>query len=437
MKHAWLIILLSMVHLTAGAQGESGGSNAVLLDRVVAIVNDEVITQVELDEEMDFAVRQLSQQGTPLPPRTTLQRQILERMILTRILQQDASQTGIRVSDQQLNMALDQMAAENKMTRDQFRAAMEAQGVDYSRFRERIRGEIQVTRLREREVENRVNISEAEIDTYLRNEENKAEPAKNEEYSVAHILILVPEGANADEISDKRKVADDAISQLKEGVDFAQVAATVSDAPDGLQGGELGWRTPSRLPELFLEAVSGMRVGEVSDVLRSANGFHIVKLVDKRGNETQIIVQQTHAQHILIRLNEIVSESDALQRLTELKQRMDLGGEGFSDLARQHSDDASAAKGGDLGWLNPGDTVPEFERAMDALQPGEVSDPVRSPFGFHLIKVVERRDEDLSEERQRVMARQAIRLRKADLAYQDWIRQQRDRAYVEYRLDES
>jgi peptidyl-prolyl cis-trans isomerase SurA len=436
MKRIWLTILLATVQMTVSAQDESSGSSAVLLDRVVAIVNDEVITQVELDEEMELAERQLNQQKTPLPPRSTLQRQLLERMILSRILQQEARQTGVRVSDQQLNMALDRMAVENKMERDQFQAAMEAEGVDYARFRERIRGEIEIARLREREVENRVNISEAEIDSYLRNAENRM-PDKDEEYSVAHILVLVPEGANAEEIRAKREVAENALRQLSEGMDFAQVAASVSDAPDALEGGTLGWRPPSRLPELFLEAVSGMRIGEVSDVLRSANGFHVVKLVDKRGSETKIIVQQTHARHILIRLNEIVSESDALQRLVELKQRMELGGEDFSDLARQHSDDASAAKGGDLGWLSPGDTVPDFERAMNALQPGEVSDPVRSPFGLHLIKVVERRDEDLSQERQRVMAREAIRMRKADSAYQDWIRQQRDRAYVEYRLDES
>jgi peptidyl-prolyl cis-trans isomerase SurA len=436
MKRIWLTILLATVQMTVSAQDESSGSSTVLLDRVVAIVNDEVITQVELDEEMELAERQLNQQKTPLPPRSTLQRQLLERMILSRILQQEARQTGVRVSDQQLNMALDRMAAENKMERDQFQAAMEAEGVDYARFRERIRGEIEIARLREREVENRVNISEAEIDSYLRNAENRM-PDKDEEYSVAHILVLVPEGANAEEIRAKREVAENALRQLSEGMDFAQVAASVSDAPDALEGGTLGWRPPSRLPELFLEAVSGMRIGEVSDVLRSANGFHVVKLVDKRGSETKIIVEQTHARHILIRLNEIVSESDALQRLVELKQRMELGGEDFSDLARQHSDDASAAKGGDLGWLSPGDTVPDFERAMNALQPGEVSDPVRSPFGLHLIKVVERRDEDLSQERQRVMAREAIRMRKADSAYQDWIRQQRDRAYVEYRLDES
>ncbi len=436
MKQFWAIIFLATLSLTASAQEQSGDASGVVLDRVVAIVNDEVITQVELDEEVDFAVRQLRQQGTPLPEQSTLRRQVLERMIMTRILQQDASRTGIRISDRQLNAALERMAAENKMTLDQFQATVEAQGADFSGFRERIRGEIQVARLREREVENKVNISEAEIDSYLRNEENRSGAEKNEEYLVSHILVLVPEGANADEIRAKRSVAENAVRQLREGADFAQVAAAVSDAPDALQGGTLGWRSASRLPELFLDAVSDMRIGDLSDILRSANGFHIVKLADKRGNQTEIIVQQTHAQHILIRLNEIVSESDALQRLTELKQRIELGGDDFSELARQHSDDASAAKGGDLGWLSPGDTVPDFERAMDALQPGQVSDPVRSPFGFHLIKVVERRDEDLSEERQRVMARQAIRLRKADAAYQDWIRQQRDKAYVEYRLEE-
>ena len=195
--------------------------------------------------------------------------------------------------------------------------------------------------------------------------------------------------------------------------------------------------TAEQLPELFVDAVSGMRVGDVSEALRSANGFHIVKLLDIRGNNAKLIVQQTHAQHILIRLNEVVSEEDAIQRLSELKDRIVMGNADFGDLARQHSDDGSAAKGGDLGWLSPGETVPEFERAMNALQPDQVSDPVQTPFGFHLIKVLERRDEDLSEERQRVLARQTIRLRKADLAGQEWVRQQRDKAYVDDRLEES
>lgn len=438
MKRIGLFAILMVAAMGAVAQvDDDSGASDLLLDRVVALVNDAVITQLELDAEVRFAVVQLRRQGTPLPQQSTLERQVLERMIITRILELEASQTGIRVSDSQLNQALERMAAENSMTRDQFQEAMQADGLDFIRFREKIRGEIQIARLKEREVDNRINISQAEIDSYLRNEEAKGVEEKSDEYLVAHILLLVPEGANAEEIRLKRDVAADAISRLEGGADFRQVAAGVSDAADALEGGMLGWRTAARLPELFLDAVSSMRIGEVSDVLRSANGFHIVKLVDKRGNDTPIIVQQTHAQHILIRLNEIVSEGDALQRLSGLKQRLELGGEDFAELARQHSDDASAAKGGDLGWLSPGETVPEFERAMDALQPGQVSGPVRSPFGFHLIKVLERRDEDLSEERQRVMARQAIRLRKSDAAYQDWVRQQRDKAYVEYRLEES
>lgn len=437
MKYFWSLLFLVTLSLVVSAQEQIGDGRTVLLDRVVAIVNNQVITQIELDEEVQFAVRELGRRGTPLPQEAMLRRQVLERMIMSRILQQDATRTGIRITDRQLNAALEGLAAENKMTREEFQAAIEAQGTDFAHFRERIRGEIQIARLRERDVDNKVNISEAEIDSYLRNEENQVGDEKNEEYLVAHILVLVPEGGNADEIRARRDVVESAVGQLKEGADFAQVAAAVSDAPDALEGGSLGWRSPSRLPELFLEAVSEMRIGEVSDVLRSANGFHIVKLVDKRGMAAEIIVQQTHAQHILIRLNELVSEGDALQRLAELRKRITLGAEDFGELARQHSDDASAARGGDLGWLSPGDTVPDFERAMDILEAGEVSEPVRSPFGFHLIKVVERRDEDLSEERHRVIARQAIRLRKADAAYQDWIRQQRDRAYVEYRLGES
>lgn len=438
MKRIWLFAVLTMVVAGASAQadGDDAGSKDILLDRVVALVNDSVITRLELDAEVQFAVVQLGRQGTPLPEQSTLERQVLERMITSRILEQEARATGIRVSDGQLNQALERMAAENNMTRDQFRDAMESEGISYTRFRERIRGEIEIARLKEREVDNKVSISEAEIDSYIRNEAARGLKDRDEEYSVAHILVLIPEGASADEIRVKREVADKAIASLKSGADFRQLAASVSDAADALEGGMLGWRTASRLPELFLDAVSDMRIGALSDVLRSANGFHIVKLVDKRGSDTPIIVQQTHAQHILIRLNEIVSEDDALQRLKDLKRRLELGDEDFSELARLHSDDATAAKGGDLGWVSPGETVPEFERAMDALQPGQVSDPVRSPFGFHLIKVLERRDEDLSEERQRVMARQAIRLRKSDLAYQDWVRQQRDKAYVEYRLEE-
>jgi peptidyl-prolyl cis-trans isomerase SurA len=435
MKSILLAVILVLANHAVFAQEDGASRNTLLLDRVVAVVNDEVVTQLELAKEVDFAVRQLTLQGTPLPERDALERQVLERMITSRILVQNARRTGIRVPDGQLNKAIDRMAAENKMSGEQFREAMEEQGIDISRFRERIRVEIMIARLKEREVDNKVTITEAEIDSYLRSQVKSG--SKDDEYKVAHILVLVPEGASPDEIRTSRDAAEDALRQLKEGADFGQVAASVSDAGDALEGGMLGWRTAAQLPELFVDAVSGLRVGAVSDALRSANGFHIVKLYDKRGNTATLIVQQTHAQHILIRLNEVVSEQDSIQRLADLKARMEMGDADFGDLARQHSDDGSAAKGGDLGWLSPGETVPEFERAMNALQPGEVSDPVRTPFGLHLIKVLERRDEDLSEERQRVMARQTIRLRKADSASQEWVRQQRDKAYVDDRLEES
>ncbi len=435
MKHVIFAAVLFLVSVATYGQEDSTSRKALVLDRVVAVVNSEVLTQVELDNEVKMAVRQLLGHGTPLPDRAALERQVLERMITSRILVQTARRTGIRVSDGQLNQAIERMAAENNMSREQFHDAMQSEGINITRFRERIRVQIMIARLKEREVDNKVTITDAEIDSYLRNQE--ASESKDDEYNVAHILILVPEGASPEEIRSNREIADDAIRQLKDGVDFRQVAATVSDADDALQGGAMGWRAADQLPELFADALSGMRIGDVSEALRSANGFHIVKLFDKRGNNAELIVEQTHAQHILIRMNEVVSEQDAIQRLSELKDRIQLGNADFGDLARQHSDDGSAAKGGDLGWLSPGETVPEFERAMNALEVGEVSDPVRSPFGVHLIKVLERRDEDLSEERQRVMARQTIRLRKADLAAQEWVRQQRDKAYADDRLEDS
>jgi len=435
MKRIFFAVVLFLASAAANAQEDGAREETLLLDRIVAVVNDEVVTELELANEVNVAVRQLNAQGTPLPERAALERQVLERMVTSRILVQNARRTGIRVTDGRLNKAIDRMAEENNMSRERFREAMEAEGLDISRFRERIRMQIMIARLKEREVDNKVTITEAEIDSYLRNQ--AASSSKDDQYSVAHILILVPEGASPDEIRSNREIAEDALRQLKSGADFRQIAASVSDADDALQGGNLGWRTAEQLPELFVDAVSAMRVGDVSEALRSANGFHIVKLLDVRGNNAKLIVQQTHAQHILIRLNEVVSEQDAIQRLSGLKDRIVMGNADFGDLARQHSDDGSAAKGGDLGWLSPGETVPEFERAMNALQPDQVSDPVQTPFGFHLIKVLERRDEDLSEERQRVMARQTIRLRKADLAGQEWVRQQRDKAYVDDRLEES
>ncbi len=428
------LLLNIVIGVCFGAQAQEPRTGRLPLDRVVAVVNSEVVTKLDLDEQVRVAIQQLKRQGTPLPPQETLERQLLERLITNRILVQTAKETGLRVDDTQLQRAIERISEENRLTSEQLRLAMEKDGINFGRFREEIRNEILISRLKEREVDGRIVITEAEIDTYLRNQAVQGD--KEDEYSLAHILILVPESASPEQIQSKREISERALAQIRNGTDFRQVSATVSDAQNALDGGLLGWRTASRLPEIFVDTVNSMRVGDVSPILRSANGFHILKLVDKRGNDTPVMVRQTHARHILVRLNEVVSEDDAKRRLLALKERIEIGNADFAELARLHSEDATAARGGDLNWLSAGETVPEFERAMDALKPGEVSDPVRSPFGWHLIQVIGRRDEDLSKERQRMVARQAIRQRKSDEAYQEWLRLQRDKAFVEYRIEE-
>jgi len=425
------LILFFAVLVTAPV-GAAPGEPA-LLDRVVAVVNNEVVTRLDLDEQVKVALQQLRRQGTPLPAQDVLERQLLERLVTARVLVQTARETGLRVDDAQLQRSLERIAQENNLTPDAFRKALEIDGVNFNRFRDELRNEILIARLKEREVDSKILITDAEIDNYLKNQQNLG--GKDDEYSLVHILLLVPEQASPEQIQAKRTAAEKALAQLKGGADFRQVSAGVSDAPNALEGGPLGWRSVSRLPQIFVDAVTAMKVGDLSPVLRSANGFHILKLLDKRGNETPVIVQQTHTRHILVRLNEVVSEADAKQRLLNLKERVDNGAD-FAELARLQSEDASSTRGGDLGWLSPGDTVPEFERAMNALEPGQVSAPVQSQFGWHLIQVLERRNEDMSKERQRLQARQAIRARKSDEAYQEWVRQQRDRAYVELRLEE-
>jgi len=402
------------------------------LDRVVAVVNSEVITKLELDEQLKLATRELTRQGTPLPQRSLLEKQMLERMITNRVLVQFAKDTGLRIDETQVDRALSRIAQSNKLTPDELRAALQEEGVDYARYRDDLRNEITVARLREREVDGRTNVSDAEIDAFLRGQQASG---RNDEYNLLHILVTVPEGASPDQIQGRRARAEEALAKLKQGADFKQISATYSDAPNALQGGELGWRPVGRLPTIFAQAVTGMKIADLSQILRSPNGFHILKLAEKRSNAQQIVVEQTHARHILIRLNEIVSEVEARKRLEDVRAKIVAGGD-FQDFARSQSEDASAARGGDLGWLSPGDTVPEFEQAMNALQPGQMSEPIQTSFGWHLIQVIERRTEDMTKERERQMARQAIRARKSDEAFGEWVRQQRDRAFVEYRLEE-
>lgn len=399
------------------------------LDHIVAVVNDEVITRQELDRRSQEVVQNLTRQNTPLPPREVLEKQLLERMITELALQQHARGTGIRVDPTQVERALQRIAAQNKLDLAGLAAALEKQGQSLDGMRNTIRNEILITRARERDVDNRIAVSDAEIEGYL---QTQVQQGVETEYNFAHILITVPENASPEQIQARRARAEDILVQLAQGADFAQLSASYSDAPNALQGGAFGWRASGKLPTLFVDTLKPLQPGQVAPLLKSSNGFHILKLNDKRGLDATLSVTQTHARHILIKTNELTSEADARNRLLQLKERIDNGVK-FDELARLHSEDGSASKGGDLGWINPGDTVPDFEKAMDALQPGQVSAPIQSPFGWHLIQVLERRDQDVTEERQKLLARQAIRERKAEEAFQDWVRQIRDSAYVELR----
>jgi peptidyl-prolyl cis-trans isomerase SurA len=327
------------------------------------------------------------------------------------------------------------VAQNNGLALADFRSALERDGVVFETFREELREQIVLSRVREREVDDKIQVSDSEIDLFL--EEMRTRPAERVDYNLAHILVRVPEQASPERLAAARAKAEKALAEARAGGDFGQLAAAYSDAPDALQGGALGWRAQDRLPELFSSALRAMGPRDVSEVLRSPAGFHVLKVIERRGaSATDAPVAQTRLRHILIRTSELMSEGEARRRLADLRERIVNGGSDFAELARVHSDDATAARGGELDWVYQGDTVPDFERAYLELKIGEVSEPVRTPFGYHLIQVLERRSADMSPERRRLQARQALRERKSDEAYQEWLRQLRDQIYVELRLDE-
>lgn len=423
------LLLLIVVALAITPASRAASIEAV--DQIAAVVNEEVITRSELEQRFQTAVMQLRQRNIQLPPRKLLLEQTLDRMITERALLQNAKSSGIRIDPAQVERALQRLAAQNNLTVDQLRAALARDGISFTQFRENMVNEMLIARARERQVESRLTVTEAEIESYLQAQEGDS---KSDEYNLSHILVTVPENASPEQTQARRSRAQDILVELSKGTDFAQLSASYSDAPNALEGGSLGWRTAGQIPSLFLPAVQSMKPGENSDLIKSPSGFHIVRLNEIRGKDTPTVITQTHARHILIKPSEITSESDAINRLSQVRERIIQGGEKFEDIARQYSEDpGSAAKGGDLGWLSPGDTVPPFERAMNALQPGEISPIVQSPFGWHLIQVMERRQQDITTERQRMLARQAIRERKMDDAVEEWVRQVRDQAYVEIR----
>jgi len=403
------------------------------MDRIVAIVDQTVITEQELESRIVSLSAQLKKQGTELPEASILRKQILERLISDALQLQYAAQTGIKVDDTQLDKTIERIAEQNKLTVRGFYDALNQDGISVRKFRSDIRNEIIIARLREREVESRVNVSESEIDNYLTTQASTNQ--NQDEYEISHILIRVPEDAATEDVQKAKAKVDEILAALAAGTSFAKVSASFSDAPNALEGGNIGWKQSAQMPALFLDALKAMQKGEVSAALRSPNGFHILKLTDKRGGSSPLIIEQTHARHILIKLSEVMSEKDAKTKMDGIKERLD-NGEKFEVLARQFSEDGTASNGGDLGWVNPGDTVPQFEKAMNNLQPSQISEPVLSPFGWHVIQVLERKKQDMSKEAARLKARQEIRARKADEAYQDWIRELRDRAFVELRLED-
>jgi len=432
-----LPLLLPLVCSAALAQGvrpdQAASGRIDLLDRIVAVVNKEVITQFELTGRIERVQRELQRRGTSSVNRSELEHQVLERLVVEKVQLQFARETGMRVDDLELDRTVNRVAENNKLSLTEFRQRLEGDSVPFDTFREELRNEILLTRLRDREVMSKLVVSESEIDNLILEQSERKEAET--EFNIEHILVRVPEQATPAQVEARRARAEEVVRRLKDGADFAQVAATYSDAPDALQGGVIGWRSRQRLPELFLEALTGLNVGGVSGVFRSPAGFHVVKLLELRGAGAPMMVEQAHIRHILVRTNDLVSENEAKRKLLGLRERI-VNGVDFAELARLNSDDGTASRGGDLGWVYPGDTVPEFERAFMELKLMEVSQPVKSPFGWHLIQVLERRTADVSTDRKRVEARKALLDRKGDEAYQEWLRQLRDRAYVELRLEE-
>ena len=419
--------------LTVVCQPNVQAEEVVKLDRIVAIVDQTVVTEQELESRIATVTAQLKKQGTELPPENVLRKQILERLITDTLQIQYAAQTGLKVDDNQLDKTIERIAEQNQMTLTEFSEALAKDGVSMRKFRSDIRNEITIARLREREVDGRVNVTESEIDNFLTSQAANTE--NQDEFEISHILIRTPEEGATEDVQKAKAKVDAAVKELNNGKSFAEVSASFSDAPNALEGGRLGWKSGTQMPALFLDALKTMQVGEVSQPLRSPNGFHVLKLTNKRGGNSPLVIQQTHSRHILIKLSEIMSEKEGKQKMDNIKERLD-NGEKFEALARQYSEDSTASNGGDLGWINPGDTVPQFEKAMNELKDNQISQPVRTQFGWHVIQVIERRSQDMSKEAARLKARQEIRAKKADEAYQDWIRELRDRAYVELRLED-
>ncbi len=426
--------LIAGLSLASPATAQSLAAPEIIeIDRIVAVVNDDVIVYSEMQARLRTVVEQLGKAGVPAPPKDVLEKQVLEQLILDRLQLQIGSTTGIRVDDEALNRQIADIARQNNLSLREFRDILARDGYNFAIFREEIRSELIKSRVQQRQVQDRVQVTDRDIDNYLATREKQG--GNNPEYRVGHILIAVPDGASPEELADARDEAEDIVARLNAGANFGRTAAAESDGRQALEGGDLGWRKAEELPTLFENIVPKLDKGELSEIVRSSSGFHIIKLMDTRGAE-RLVINQTHARHILVKTNEIISNDQARSRLVVLRSRI-VNGTDFDELARANSDDGgSAVKGGDLGWLSSGDTIPPFEKAMDALAVDEISKPFETQFGWHIVQVLGRRDRDSTKEVQRAEAAEALRKRKVDEELQNWFRQIRDEAYIEYRLDE-
>lgn len=417
---------------SAELQPRPAGAASRTVDYIVALVNSEPVTNFEVRQRLLRVEQQFSAQGRALPPRDELAPQVLEQLIVERALLQQAVEMGMRVDEATLAQAEQSLAAQNQLSVEDFRRRASAEGMDLNRLRNELRNQVMLQRLRDREVESRVRVTEADIDRYLA--ERQAQRTDGAEINLGHVLVQVPEGASEERIRELQARAQGVAERLRSGADLSAQAREFSQAPEAANGGLLGLRPLSRLPELFVQATRELPVGGVAGPLRSAAGFHVLQVVDKRqATLPELSVVQSRARHILLRPGAQLSQDEAVARLSTFRQQIAAGQARFEDLARQHSQDGSARQGGDLGWVSPGQFVPEFEQVMNALRPGELSQPVVSRFGVHLIRLDERRQASLSEREQRELVRELVREQKAGDAIRAWTEEVRGRAFVEYR----
>lgn len=428
---AGLFLLFTLI--TAYAEDETGPSQKYPVNSIVAVVNDDIIMSSELDNATRAIVKQLNDKGTAIPDKAVLDKEVLDKLVMESLQLQLATVNGITIDDSQLNSEIKDLAEKNGVSLTEFRNILERDGYSYQDFREDMRKQLTIMQVRRQMVASQIKVNDQEIDNLLAT--LKTSGNSGVEYNVGDILIAIPEAASPDQVQATEARANDTLRRLRSGADFAEVAIVESDSQTALEGGDIGWRSLGQLPSLFVDTVKTMQVGDISDLIRSSGSFHIIKLLGKRGDERHL-VEQTRVRHILIKPDEVNSDEEVKIRIEQLEIRL-RGGEDFETLALANSQDTlSAAKGGDLGWINQGDTVPEFEEAVNSLAPGELSKPVKSEFGWHLIQVQERRTHDSTEEYERSKVRNLIRNRKYEEELSLWLRRLRDESYVEYRIDQ-